>query len=120
MIVEIFREGDSARRTGAGAEGFEGRGERFEDTWAQGQEVEFAFAGDLNQAGRFQLLDMVRERGGSDGKRGAGVRAAHRARGFGDSLEEFEALWIGEGFEKGGPARAGEADGFGGTLRCRW
>jgi hypothetical protein len=97
----------SARRTGGRGKGFEGGGERFEDAWAQGEEVELAFARDLNQASGFQLLDVVRERGGGDGKCGAGVGATDRAGCFGDSLEEFETLRIGESLEKSGAMSAG-------------
>jgi hypothetical protein len=43
---------------------------------AEGEEVEFAFAANVDEAGGFELLDVVGEGGGGDGQGGAGLSAA--------------------------------------------
>jgi len=75
--------------------------------------VELAGALNLNEAGSFELLDVVRERGGGDGQRGAGLGATERASGLGDALKEIETARVGEGFEDGGAAFGRYSSGFG-------
>jgi hypothetical protein len=62
----------------------------------------------VDEAGGFELLDVVRERGGRDGKRGEGIGATERTSGFGDLLEELKTSRVGEGFEDCGLARSRE------------
>jgi hypothetical protein len=59
----------------------------------------------VNEAGGFEFLDVVRERGRRDGKGGEGFSAAQWTAGFGDLFKELKSLWVGEGFEDGCAAR---------------
>jgi hypothetical protein len=108
---KFFAE-DSAGGAGAGFEGGKLGGEGFEDAGAEGEVVEFALAADVDEAGGFQLLDVVGKGGGGDGQRGAGLSAGQRAAGFSDALEKLEAPRIGEGLENGGASGTCEAHYF--------
>ena len=68
--------------------------------------MELALAADVDEAGGFEFLDVVREGGGGDGQCGACLRAAQGTTGFGDALEQLEAARVGEGLEDGGAAGA--------------
>ena len=57
-------------------EGGERGGEGVENSGAQGHVVELAFAADVDEAGGFELLDVMGERGGGDRQSGACLRAA--------------------------------------------
>src|SRR5580658_958001 len=87
-------------------------GERVENAGAQREKVELALAANLDEACGFKLFDVVRERGGGDRQRGAGLRAAQRAIGLGDLFKQLEAARIGERFQDGGAFGAGQACGF--------
>lgn len=87
----------------------EAASEGFKHSRPQREEVKLAIAPDGNQAGRFKFLDVMGECGGGDGKSGAGFRAAKRTAGLGDPLQQFKPPRIGESFEDGGAAGAGEA-----------
>ena len=76
--------------------------------------MELAFATDVDEAGGFEFLNVVREGGRRDGQGGAGLRAAQWTCGFGDALNELEAVRVGECLEDGGALGAGEADEFAG------
>ena len=108
----------SASGLGAGVcvECSENGDEALHDAGAQSEEVEFALAANLDETGGFEFLDVVGERGGRDGQGGAGFGAAQRTAGLGDALEELEAARVGERFEDGGTAGAGETGGLGAAL----
>jgi len=97
----------SAAGAGSSVQGREDVREGLEDAGAKGEETEFSFAADVDEAGGFEFLDVVGESGGGDGKGLEGLRATERTTGFGDAFEEFETAGIGEGFEDGGAAGAG-------------
>ncbi len=78
-----------------------------EHPWAERQEVEFAFAGDVDQAGGFQFFDVMGERGGRNGQCRADLRAAQGAVGFGDAFQEFITLGVGQGLQDGSAAGTG-------------
>jgi|ERR1035441_406985 hypothetical protein len=80
--------------------------------------MKFALAFDLNEAGGFEFLDVVREGGGRDGKGRSGLHTPERTRSFGNALEEFKAAWICEGLEEGCASSAREARGLNWTGRC--
>src|ERR1700749_4086471 len=117
ITVELIREpsnwiqNDCGKFSGAGVLFKSGQpgGERLQYAGAQAEEVELAFAADFNQSSRLQLLDVVGERGGRDGQRGAGLGTGERAVGRGDFLEQLEARRIGKRFEDRSAASAGEA-----------
>jgi hypothetical protein len=92
-----------------GVEAAEKVNEAFEGAGAEGEEVELAFAADLDEAGGFKFLDVVGEGGGGDGKGSAGLSAAERTVGFGDAFKELETTGIRERLEDGGAASGREA-----------
>jgi len=96
--VEIFLGVGSGFGAGVGFEGCEEGADTGEDAGAEGEEVEFTFASDMDEACGFELFDVVRECGGGDGQSGAGLSTAEGAAGPGDLLEELEAARVGEGF----------------------
>ena len=93
-------------------EGDETGGEGLQDAGLEGEEMEFALALNMNEPGRFELLDVVGKGGGGDGKGGPCLRTTERTFGRGDPLEEFEAARIGEGLENGRAAGAGKTHGL--------
>jgi hypothetical protein len=60
---------------------------------------EFASALDMDEAGRFELFDVVGKSGGRDGKGCACFRAAQGTCGAGDSLKELKTIGIGQRFQ---------------------
>jgi hypothetical protein len=100
-IVKIFLVG--AERAGLGGQDSGGRAavcvecredgdEALHHAGAEGEEVEFAFAAHVDEAGGFEFLDVVRERGGSKRRGSARAlriavrRAAERRSGLADAL----------------------------------
>src|SRR5580658_3913703 len=108
---------DSALGAGVCVERSEDGDEALHDAGAEGEEVELSLAANLDEAGGFELLDVVGEGGGGDGEGGAGFSAAQRAAGPGDALEQLEAARIGQRLEDGGAAGAREAEGSGGRFQ---
>jgi len=84
--VEIFWRLTSAGTAGGRIERLKAFGQGFEDARTQLEIVELAYAFDLNQAGRFELLYVVREGGGRDFQCGLGLRTGQRTIGFGYAL----------------------------------
>jgi hypothetical protein len=116
-FVNFFLKGGSGLGAGGDVEVGEDGDDAFEDAGAEGEEVEFTLAADVDEAGGFEFLDVVRERGGRDGQGGAGLGAAQWTASLGDALEQLKAARIGQGFEDRGAARGGETERFGG---CSW
>jgi len=111
--VNFFLKGGSGLGAGGDVEVGEDGDDAFEDAGAEGEEVELAFAADVDEAGGFELLDVVGEGGGGDGQGGTSFHAAQRTACFGDALQQLKAARVGQGFEDGGAARGGEANGLG-------
>jgi len=89
--------------------------QRIQNSGAQGKEVEFAFARDLDKTRGLEFLDVVGKGGGGNGQRRPEDRTAHRAGRLGNPLQQFESLGVGEGFEDPGAAGTGETNGLGGS-----
>lgn len=77
----------------------EGGCQRFENSRAQADEVELAFAAGVDNAGGLKLFDVVRERGRRDRNCFEHLGAAHWAWSIGDALEQFIATGIRERFK---------------------
>lgn len=91
-----FPPAGSAPFTVGASEAIQRCDQRLEDSLTQRQEVEFAFTPNLDQPCIFKLFDVVGERRRRYRKRGAGLRATHRASGFCDLLKKMETMRIGE------------------------
>ncbi len=103
----------SGGKAAGGAEGLEGFCYRVEHTRLQAEQVEFAFALDADEAGSFEFLDVVGERGSGNGQRGARGGAVHGTAGFGDLFQQLEAARVGQRFKDCGAPGAGDARGSG-------
>ena len=75
-----------------------------QNSWTEGEEVELAFAAHMDEAGGFELLDVMRKSCSSDGQGGERLRASQRAAGFGNAFEQRESARIGQGLEQCGAA----------------
>jgi hypothetical protein len=106
-IVEMFALESSVGAAGGSFKGDEAVGEGLEDARTESEEVEFSFTANGYEAGGFEFLDVVGERGGGDGQSGESLRTAERTAGFGDALEQFKAARIGKSFKDGCAASAG-------------
>ena len=95
----------------------ETRNQRLKNACAERQEMEFALALDLDEAGSFEFLDVVGERRGFDGQSGASLGTTQWAGSPGDALQQFKSLGVCESLENGGAAGAGQAGGFGSIFR---
>ena len=62
-------------------EGDETSGERLKDAGLESEEMEFALVLNMNEARRFEFLDVVREGGGGDGKSRECLRTTERTIG---------------------------------------
>ena len=91
---ENLSGGDSAGSAGTAVECSQRLCQSIENTRTQLEIVIFAYALDLDQAGRFEFLDMVREGSGRDFQRGLRLRTAQRAVCFSDALEQFVTAWM--------------------------
>jgi hypothetical protein len=105
---------DSEKNSAGSAEG---RTERLQigrkciqDSGLYGEEREFSFAADVDEAAGLQFLDVMGEGGGRDGESFAGEGTAERTSGASGVLKQFEALGIGQGLENGGTLGSGEAN----------
>jgi hypothetical protein len=110
--VDFSGAGIWGQVTSLGAKPGKTRDEGFEDPGTERQEVEFAFAGDVDQAGGFQLLDVMGKSGGGNGQSRADLRAAQGAVSFGDPFQKLKAPGVGQGLEDGSAAGAGKRSGF--------
>lgn len=108
--MEIFWGCFSAPRAGADFERREQGRQAGEYTRPQGEEVELALAPHIDQAGGFEFLDVVRERGCGDGQGRTGLRATEWTTGFCNALQQLEAPRISEGLEDSGAAGGAEMD----------
>jgi hypothetical protein len=117
MVVEFLfrwvRLGVAVQRVECGEAG----DKRFKNPGAQRQEMEFALALDLDEAGSLEFLDVVGECRGCDGQSSASLGTAQWTGSPGDALQQFKSLGVCESLEKGGAAGAREADGFGSIFR---
>ena len=87
-------------------------GKGLQNAGFESEEVEFALAFNVNEAGRFELLDVVREGGGGNGEGRTRLRATEWAACGGDFLQELKPARVGQGFENGVAPSVGETDGF--------
>ena len=69
------------------------------DVAAQSEANEFALAFDGYEAGGFELVEMMGERGGGDLQTLAHVATACAAFAGAEALDDFHAAWVGEGFQ---------------------
>jgi hypothetical protein len=79
---------------------------------AERQEVEFACAGDVDQAGGFQFLDVMGERGRGFGQGGPDVGTAKGTVSLGDPLQKFKPRGICQGLQYGSAASTRKMGGF--------
>lgn len=86
---------------GTGLEAAEVGEEGLPDFATEGEAGEFAFAGDVDEAGGFEFFEVVGEGCGGDGHAGAQVGAGGGLVGVGEPLDDFEAAGFAEGFEDG-------------------
>lgn len=87
-------------------------GNALQNAGFEGEEVEFALPLDVNDAGRFEFLDVVRERSSGNGKSCTSLRATQWASGGSDLLQELKPARVGQRFENGVAPSVGETDGF--------
>ncbi len=112
MIVENPMGTVSADGAEGRFEGDETGGEGLQDAGLEGEEMEFALALNVNEARRFEFLDVVGEGGGRDGKSRSCLRTTERTTGRCDLLEELKAARVGQRLENGRAAGAGKTDGL--------
>jgi len=98
-LWKIILEGTSARSAGGRIERLKALCQGFEDARTQFEVVELSHALDLDQPGRFELLDVVGEGGGRNLQCGLSLRTGQRAVGFGDALEQLKPTRIGQCFQ---------------------
>jgi hypothetical protein len=92
--IEVSRGGFWTREDGR-SEALKVGEEGLPDFAAEGEAGEFAFALDVDEAGGFQLFEMVGECGGGDGEAFAHVAAGPTVLGGAELFDDFEPAGVG-------------------------